>query len=240
MKKLRVILIVLFIAAMLAVGASGCFLLHDHSSPDSMEIDGETYVKGFYGDLYVVGIAYRESQTAEFESTNHYWWNVEGAPFELYCAQNKEAMLWNPTVYCKQSEYEEVKAYYADVSNYDYYIGGWEEGEPRIQLSESDGTDYAERAIQFKDGITGSIFDKNNKRLVTVDGVDWFDWYRAVIYHVSKDGLFTTERSEWAICNDNLYIAYDSDDDKHQTTFYYPDEDVSNHIVALFKKYQII
>lgn len=218
---------------------SGCFLLPSHNDPKSMEISGETYMRGFYDGLYVVGIPYREPETAVFDSQYHNWWKVDGVPFEMYCAQNKEALIWTPAVYCKESEFDEVNAYYADTVNYDYYIGGWEEGEPRIKLSERDGTEYAERAIQFKAGIRGGIFDPYKDRLVTVE-TEYFDWYRAVIYRVSKDGLFTTVKSEWAICDDYLYIDHGYNEDEGLATFYRTDEDVSEHMVSLFKKYGLL
>lgn len=239
MKKFFYILIALIIATITVVNLSGCFLLPKYNNPKSMEIGGETYVTGFYDELYVVGIQYHEPETAEFDSDYHYWWKVDGVPFEMYCAQNKEALNWTPAVYCKKSEFDKVNAYYDDTANYDYYIGGWEEGEPRIRLSENDGTEYAERAIQFKLGIRGGIFDPYKDRLVTVE-TEYFEWYRAVIYRVSKDGIFTTEKSEWAICNDYLYIAHGYDDDKRQTTFYRTDEDVSEHMVSLFRQYGIL
>lgn len=239
MRKLFHILTIMTIVLVGTASLSGCFLLPSHNDPESMEINGETYVRGFYDGLYVVGIPYHEPETAAFDSQYHNWWKVDGVPFEMYCAQNKEAMNWTPAVYCRESEFDEVKAYYAETANYDYYIGGWEEGEPRIQLSESDGTEYAERAIQFKAGIRGGIFDPNKDRLVDVK-VEYFDWYRAVIYRVSKDGLFTTEQSEWAICNDYLYINQGYDGDSGQATFYHTDEDVSRHMVNLFKKYGLI
>ena len=218
---------------------SGCFLLPKYNDPASMEIGGERYVRGFYDELYVVGIPYQEPETAAFDSPYHHWWKVDGTPFELYCAQNKEALNWTPAVYCRESEFDRVSAYYANTAHYDYYIGGREEGAPRVKLSENDGTAYAERAIQFKAGAKGGIFDPYKDRLVDVK-VEYLDWYRAVIYRVSQDGLFTTERSEWAICDDRLYIAHGHDEEEGLTTFYSPDEDVSEHMVNLFRQYGLI
>ena len=227
------------IAAVAAASLSGCFWLPSCNDPESMEIDGETYVSGFYDGLYVVGISYRAPETAAFESQYHNWWKVGGASFEMYCAQNKEALNWTPAVYCRESEFDQAKAYYTDTANYDYYIGGWEEGAPRVKLSEEDGTEYAERAMQCKADVTGGVSDGHENRLVTV-GTENFDWYRAVIYRMSKDGIFTTEQSEWAIYSDNLYVFSGYDGEKRQATFYRTDEDVSAHMVSLFKEYGLL
>lgn len=240
MKKAYKIAAAVFLAVFMAAIFVGCSLLPSRQNPKSVEVDGETYVSGFYGDdLYVVGVAYRAAETAEFETKYHNWWQVENAPFAMYCAQNKEAQNWTPALYCKESEFETVKAYYASVKNYSYYIGGWEEGQPQIELAESDGTEYAERAIRFKSELHSGVFSPYNDRLVTF-GVADFDWYRAVIYRTSADGIFTTTRSEWAICKGALYISHSYDDEKQEGTFYSTDQDVSDHMVALFGRYGLI
>lgn len=241
MKKLFCILIVSAMAAVAAAGLSGCFLLPKYNDPASMEIEGEVYVTGFYDNLWPSGITVGEDEPAAFESRYHNWWKVENAPYDMYCAQNKEALYWTPAVYCKEGEFAEVEAYYSDPENYNYYIGRPLTDDADVLLGGEDEV-YAERAIAFimeLDGTfgVGGIFDPLEDRKV-VFNVEWFDWDRVTIYRTSKDGFFTTLHMELAVYNGGLYSPYD--EQNGQTTFYRFDEDVSEHMVGLFRKYGIL
>lgn len=97
------------------VNLSACSILPKYSDPESMEIQGQKYVTGFYDNLWPVGITVSENEPAAFESKYHYWWKVENAPFDMYCAQNKEALYWKPAIYCKESQFEQVKAHYSNI-----------------------------------------------------------------------------------------------------------------------------
>lgn len=242
MKK-SIIVFVLLIAVICMVILSGCSLLPKYSDPKSMEIDGEIYVTGFYDNLWPDGITVGEDEPAAFESKYHNWWKVENAPFDMYCAQNKEALYWNPTIYCKESQYDEVKDYYSNAENYNYYIGRYLEDDTSVLLGEND-EEYAERAVKFIMELdnafgAGGIFDPFEDRKVTFN-VELFDWDRVTIYRVSKDGFFTTLHMELAIYDGGLY-RYSSYDEKNmQTTFYRFDEDVSEYMVALFIKLNVL
>ena len=234
----------LFMAAAVAaffVCLSGCSLLPEYSDPKSMEIEGEVYVTGFYENLWPDGITVGEDEPAVFESNYHNWWKVKNAPFNMYCAQNKEALYWNPAIYCKESEFKEVEAYYSDPENYNYYIGRYLEDDTSVLLGEND-EEYAERAIRFIMELdntfgVGGLFDPFEDRKVTYD-VEWLDWDRVTIYRVSKDGFFTTLHMELAIYNGGLYDPID--EQNGQTTFYRFDEDVSEYMAALFVELNVI
>lgn len=240
MKKVFCFLIVFIMAAVTAANLSGCSLLSKYNDPKSMEIDGEIYVTGFYDDLWADGITVGEDEPAAFESNYHYWWKVKNAPFDMYCAQNKEALYWNPAIYCKESQFDEVEAYYSDPENYDYYIGRYLEDDTSVLIGEEDEV-YAEQAIKFimqlDSAGVGGLFDPLEDRKVTFN-VEWLDWDRVTIYRTSKDGFFTTLHMELAIYNGELYMAYDEQNGR--TTFYRFDEDVSEHMVGLFGQYGML
>ena len=232
------------VAALLCVAyLSGCSLLPQYSDPARMEIDGQTFVTGFYDHLWPDGIVVGEGEPAAFESEYHIWWKVDGAPFELYCAQNKEALYWNPAIYCRESEFEEVEAYYADPENYHFYIGRYLEEDTSVLLGNDDAA-YAERAIGFIMELdstfgVGGIFDPFMEKTVAFSGeVSGYD--RVTIYRVSKDGFFTTLHMELAVCDGGLYRYRSYDEQKDQTIFYRFDDDVSEHMVNLFERYELI
>ena len=243
MRKLFRILIIMAIAAVGTASLSGCFLLPQYNDSNSMEIGGETYVTGFYDNLLASGISYHEPETAEFESKYHNWWKVEGAPFDMYCAQNKEALNWHPAIYCKQRQFDEVKAYYTNPDNYNYYIGMYLEYDTTVLLGEYD-EEYAERAIEFIIELdnafgAGGIFDPLEDRKITVSG-EALDSDKVTIYRVSKDGFFTTIRLALTVYDGMLYCHHSYDEQKDQTTFYFFDEDVSRHMVNLFEQCGLI
>ena len=243
MKKFVLTIISALLLALMTLSLCGCFILPKYSDPKSIEIADEIYVNGFYDNLWVDGITVAEETPPDMETKYHYWWKVDNAPFDMYCAQNKEKLYWNPSIYCKKSEYEKVKAYYASPENYDYFIGTYLKDENHIKLDEQ-YEEYAEKAIEFIIALdstfgVGGIFDPFEDRKITVD-VEFLDWDRVTIYRISKDGFFTTLHMELAIYNGTLYRHVSSDDSKKQTVFYCFDDDVSRHMVDAFLSYEII
>lgn len=226
---------------------AACSLLPSHRDPARIEIGGEAYVSGFYENLWPDGIAFGEDDPPAFETEYHLWWEVAGTPFSLYCAQNKEALYWNPTVYCKESESEEAGAYYADAKNFDYYMGlyGDSHKDERIKLGGAD-TALLEKAIS----LNARIQENAGKGLLT-GKKDFSDIeisipyaevlpVQPVFYRMSKDGFFTTIQNEWLVADGNLYIfgSYDGDTDMY--TAYIIDSAASAYMIALLNKYGLL
>ena len=242
MKK-SIITFISLIALFFMVNLSACSILPKYSDPESMEIQGQKYVTGFYDNLWPVGITVSENEPAAFESKYHYWWKVENAPFDMYCAQNKEALYWKPAIYCKESQFEQVKAHYSNALNYNYYIGRYLEDDTSVLLDKND-EEYAERAIKFIIDLdstfgVGGLFDPFEDRKVTFN-IELLDWDRVTIYRVSKDGFFTTLHMELAIYDGELSRYSSYDEEKRQTTFYSFDDDVSKHMVRLFNNLNVL
>ena len=229
MRAIRRILTAAAITAIAAV-LSACAFLPAYRDPERIEIGGEAYVSGFYENLWPDGIAFGEDDPPAFETEYRLWWEVMGAPFSLYCAQNKEALYWNPTIYCKESESEEIGAYYADTGNFDYSMGlyGDSHKDERIKLNGAD-TALLEKAIS----LNARIQENAGKGLLT--GKKDFSFYR-----VSKDGFFTTIQNEWLVAGGNLYIfgSYDGDTDMY--TAYIIDSAASAYMIALLNKYGLL
>lgn len=246
---MRAILRILAAAATTASAAvlSACAFLPSHRDPERIEIGGESYVSGFYENLWPDGIVFDEDDPPAFETEYHLWWEVAGAPFSLYCAQNKEALYWNPTIYCKESESEEIGAYYADAKNFDYYMGlyGDSHKDERIKLNGAD-TALLEKAIS----LNARIQENAGKGLLT-GKKDFSDIeisipyaevlpVQPVFYRMSKDGFFTTIQNEWLVADGNLYIfgSYDGDTDMY--TAYIIDSAASAYMIALLNKYGLL
>lgn len=246
MRAIRRILTAAAITAIAAV-LSACAFLPAYRDPERIEIGGEAYVNGFYENLWPDGIAFGEDDPPAFETEYHLWWEVTGAPFSLYCAQNKEALYWNPTIYCKESESEEIGAYYADTGNFDYSMGlyGDSHKDERIKLNGAD-TALLEKAIS----LNARIQENAGKGLLT-GKKDFSDIeisipcaevlpVQPVFYRMSKDGFFTTIQNEWLVADGNLYIfgSYDGDTDMY--TAYIIDSAASAYMIALLNKYGLL
>lgn len=65
-------------ASVFASVLSACSLFPRYSDPESIEIDGERYVTGFYENLWPDGIVFDESDAPAFETKYHRWWKEAG------------------------------------------------------------------------------------------------------------------------------------------------------------------
>ena len=215
--------------ASITMFTSACSFLPKYSNPESIEIDGETYMTGFYENLWVEGIVFSEDDTPNFETEYHIWWKVENALFDLYCAQNKEALWWNPAIYCKKSQFDKVKNYYADTDNFNYYTGlyGDSNKSNRILLDGNLNYSLLEEAIVLNMQIEANL----GKGLLT-GKEDFSDIevhvpsdeilpVQPVLYRVSKDGFFTTIQNSWIVTKTEIYIEgkYDGATEQSYTAY---------------------
>lgn len=215
--------------ASITMFTSACSFLPKYSNPESIEIDGETYMTGFYENLWVEGIVFSEDDTPNFETEYHIWWKVENALFDLYCAQNKEALWWNPAIYCKKSQFDKVKNYYADTDNFNYYTGlyGDSNKSNRILLDGNLNYSLLEEAIVLNMQIEANL----GKGLLT-GKEDFSDIevhvpsdeilpVQPVLYRVSKDGFFTTIQNSWIVTKKEIFIEgmYDGEAEQSYTAY---------------------
>ena len=220
---------------------AGCSLLHDHSDPKSVKIDGKTYVTGFYENLWTDGIPYLREEPADYESKTHQWWKLRDTPFDMYCAEHKEALIWQPAVYCLEGQYDKAKAYYKDPQNYDYYIGIYLDDDNHVK---ADGDrrlleEVVSAAMQFEQtALRGGVFDPYRDKKVTY-GVAWLEWQRPTVYRVSRDGLFTTIHLELAIYDGKLLIPHTGGESESAFYDLFPEE-AGSYVIELFYKYGII
>ncbi len=228
-----------FIAALLAALMPACSLLPKYGDPESIEIEGETYVTGFYEDLWPAGIVFGEDDEPAFETKYHLWWEVEGATFDMYCAQNKDALWWNPAIYCRESMFDTVKDYYADTDNFDYYTGLYGDGNEagRILLEGELDLSLLEEAVALNMKVEanegkGLLTGKEDFSDIEVHiPVDEILPVQPVLYRVSKDGFFTTARNNWIVTDGEVYIAGVYDGEEPQTYTAYKTSDGSGRYI---------
>ncbi len=207
---------------------TGCGLLNN--PPQSVVIDGTEYVTGFYKNLYIVGgIRYREKETSLFEQHNHYWWKLDGGNFDFYYALHKDSqtgdLLSSYTLYCQKSRFDEVKNYYGNSDNFDYYLVSGSENEKLIE----DGADRnaTENAVKYTLNAEKSIKLKQTS----------FNAERPSFSKKSKDGIFGFGK-EVVYYEGNLYFFnYYKDTEAYLSAI---DENTNRDLKNLFVKYEII
>ena len=247
-KKLFSVASVVMIASIIIL-TSACSFLPKYSDPDSIDIDGETYMAGFYENLWVEGIVFGEDDILDFETKYHIWWKVENAPFDMYCAQNKEALYWNPTIYCKKNQFDTVKNYYADTNNFNYYTGlyGDSNKDSRIRLDGELNYSLLEEAIALNMQIEassgkGHLTEKENLSDIEIHiPSDEILPIQPVLYRVSKDGFFTTIQNSWIVTKNAVYIEgkYDGETEQSYTAYKISSES-NEYILKLLSENDIV
>lgn len=247
-KKLSSIASVVMIAS-ITILTSACSFLPKYSDPESIDIDGETYMTWFYENLWVEGIVFSEDDIPNFETKYHIWWKVENAPFDMYCAQNKEALYWTPTIYCKKNQFDTVKNYYADTNNFNYYTGlyGDSNKDSRIRLDGELNYSLLEEAIALNMQIEassgkGHLTEKENLSDIEIHiPSDEILPIQPVLYRVSKDGFFTTIQNSWIVTKNAVYIEgmYDGETEQSYTAYKISSE-ANEYILKLLFEHDIV
>ncbi len=147
----------------------------------------------------------------------------------MYCAQNKEALYWNPTIYCKKNQFDTVKNYYADTNNFNYYTGlyGDSNKDSRIRLDGELNYSLLEEAIALNMQIEassgkGHLTEKENLSDIEIHiPSDEILPIQPVLYRVSKDGFFTTIQNSWIVTKNAVYIEgmYDGETEQSYTAY---------------------
>lgn len=229
-------LLVLLTAGMFSL--SGCGLLPYYWDPKSITIDDKEYISGFYNGLYLVGIEFKEFSSSLFTSGNHHWWHLYDSTFDMYYCRHKDSLNWFPTLYCNKDQFDEVKDYYHNTDNFDYYLAIHLEDGTEKMLTEDVDKSIIEQAVSLIVDVDSAIPSKKYKRAnFDFDGKNYI---RPSIYRRSKDGLFTTTRREFIYYENNIYVRYVGGILNGSYNALVLDDDVNAYIVSLLKEYGIV
>jgi hypothetical protein len=205
-KKFFAVLLSTILAILVLSGCSLSFIV-----PESIRIDNKTYKTGFYGTLYP-----NEFPLTEYTLQNTFFKlvRIDHDTFELYHAGIGPYPYG--TIYCEESQYEQVSEYYNDPANYTYYcILGVDKTDgtcaQTVELPDVD-TALFDDLLSFADQSGYDPFDsQHNSKVETVDlpmpddDVDT----RMVFYKESNDGLFCSEIGvDYYIIDNSLYRVF--------------------------------
>lgn len=196
----------LFICSLAAFVLSGCMRMASEP-PEYLELGNERYRTRFYGDLYPNGLEFTKEE-----------FSIEG---ETYRRVKNDKFNWihgfigpkGETVYCKESEWDEAKAYYEDDTNYEYYceIGVETVTEKpvtkRIQNMDSEKLQALQNFAKESDYDPFNPRKKVEKEIIDIP--DEKQCPQLIFYKKSKDGYFISYRgSYFFIIDKKLYLLY--------------------------------
>mgnify|MGYP001639088565 CR=1 FL=1 len=191
---------------------SGCGLAPE--APKVLQIGNKTYKTGFYGTLYPHKYSLTEHTVQDDDLT---LFRIANDTFELYYADVGPYV--EGTIYCEESQYEQVLAYYGDLANYTFFctlgvdtVNGT--SAHTVELSNVD-TAMFDDLLSFADKSCYDPFDsQHNSKVETVelpmpdDTVD----IRMVFYKESNDALFCSSKgADYYIIDNSLYMVYQYD-----------------------------
>jgi energy-coupling factor transporter transmembrane protein EcfT len=195
-------------------------LLHSNSSNQSVSvtIDGVTYRSGFYGDLYPVfgQVGDIGSDTLEeeilFDDGNRKFRRVD---FEGHdWVHSYTGQYSGGTVYCAESQWEQMSDYYTDPLNFEYYYGvGYYMVETSTSIPDIDPQKFDELMAFSRENEYQPFNSSSNKKVSQkTRRIPEDEFHQGVcFYRVSNDGYFTTVKSP-------MYFEHD---DKLLLVFYH-------------------
>lgn len=226
-KKRRILfkIIAVSLTTALMLQLSGCalrqLLLYDfddilYDVPETVEVEGETYRKGFYSDdLWPVNLEHSEEKYVIDGIT---FYPVEVGEFDCLHAPHT-GKTTNGTVYCLDSQWEEAKEYYADLENFTYYCEitpPWIAGTEQSDVHQIDDMDaemfdalrnWADNRNDPFDAVEQTLGDIEESDPIYLPSLPEF--YCLFFYKKSIDGCFQTfQGDQFSIIDGTLYYIH--------------------------------
>ncbi len=192
MKKFYVIFVI-FIVSIL----SGCKLIPGYSDPSSLTVDGKKYITGFYDDLYALNDEL-DFSTSSFVEGNFHWWVYEGnEPFDMYFCEHKEAIMWKPTFYVLESQFNDAKEYYKNINNFKYYMSEYSQ-EDYYEVSGNDVVfEYVVQTI-----LHNNVGNHSERLKIQIDS----EFEQISFFRQSNGGLFITTKEVNYVVDGVFYV----------------------------------
>ena len=244
MKKLRTAICATLSIACL-FGSAGCIHFHK-DPPKSIVIDGEKYVSGFYDGLLTTEHRYLGNTPCSFRTDDSYeWWSYDDTAYKLYCCEHEDSMVWSPDIYCKESQFDEVKAYYQSAESFDYYFSTGNGKDNKVKIPDTESKEVLNEIVEyFVKKSKNSKYDPfANSGYTTVKyDLETWDYIQVKPFKISVDGIFvTTHGKGFYYSDDQLYAlkgssgisgAFGADNTK---TFYLLEGEKYEYLLSLFK-----
>lgn len=213
----------LLLAACLTVLPS-CRLLRTFMphKPERVTVEGVSYRRGFYGDLYPQNIV-READGPCYEIDGYKFYPVSGSPYAwLICTNGdstaqraEDGTLHEGTLYCAEGQWEEARAYYGDPAHFSCFCrvgGNFTDAEPEVVPLPALEPAQFDALMAFAQAHCYEPFQTARNEGIDTRRVPYPDQDgapRLIVYRESADGFFTsTRRFHFYILDGSLLLIY--------------------------------
>ena len=197
----------------------------------TVTIDGNTYKRDFYRyygyDLHVIGIEGKEFETAYYQEKSYLYWLEENYKFPMCFGIHKDSVVWFPTLFCIDNQYDEAVEYYSDLNNFNYFYGKRFDEESYTKVEQDEYKDAIEWAIELMKKHPSKYRVKMN-----IDSWNIID-ERVVFFRQTIDDLFCTTKEEFWRIDNQIYHLQTHFADTGETILYKLDEDVNATLIEL-------
>jgi len=185
-------------------------------TPETVIINGVTYRNGFYGDLVPVfgqvGDIGSDTLLNEiiYDDGKHEFRRVDFEGHDWVHSYIGE--YTGGTVYCVDSQWEKMRDYYMDPSNFEYYYGvGFYISETSVKVPEIDYQKFDELMV-FGNENSYKPFDRrfNEEIMKKARRIPKSEFHGSVcFYKISIDGYFATSKQPmYFVYGDKLYLVF--------------------------------
>ena len=211
--------------------------------PEQVQIDNKTYKTGFYGTLFPHEYSLTEYTVKSDDLTLV---RIAHDAFDLYHAD--VGPYTTGTIYCEESQYEQVLAYYSNPENYAFFCDlgvSRIDGTSSIQTVELSNVDPVlfDDLLNFAEKSSYVPFNSlHNSKVKTVElpMPDHTVDTRIVFYKESNDSLFCSSKGyDFYIIDNVLYMVYqyDGHDEDEKLIAVKAPENISGYFVSLMEPF---
>lgn len=199
---------------------------------DTIEINGIVYRNKFQGDLILRNPQYK-NEPVLIDDTGRYF-QLEGTDYELIYDVTSSQIGHSESVYCRDDQWQELKAYYSDTENFSYqYITNQKGGKFESHTVDEMDIKKLNELISFCEKNSYNPFsgsDSDNTRTVSTSSLSKTE-YRFGMN--SNDGLFSSGAASLYISENKLVLEYYSMMRKGKTLVIDVPEDLSDYFISI-------
>ncbi|MGN1194212.1 MAG: hypothetical protein ACI4SB_01880 [Acutalibacteraceae bacterium] len=180
------------------------------SGTDTLTVDGVLYRNNFQSKMTLSSDYYNSLE--EIQSSDKYLYRVKDAPFDIIYDPDPlitRDIAVSDVIYCRDDQWQELHAYYANPDNYDYsYIAVDEyRNLDRHTINNPDREKFDELVVWFEENSFNLINGITNPQLsYPVLNDEHFIKYRFIVE--TKDKIFSKGAGEFYVQNSKLSLIY--------------------------------
>lgn len=200
----------------------------------TVTIDGVVYRNKFQGDLILRNPVYGR-EPALIDNTGRYF-RLEGIDYDLIYDVTSKQIGHSESVYCRDDQWQELKAYYSNTENFTYqYITNQKGGKFEVHTVNEMDINKLNNLVDFCEKNSYDPFvssGSGNTRSVSTSSLGKTE-YRFGMN--SNDGLFSLGASSFYLLDNNLVLEYNSVMSKGKTLIVDAPKELSEYFISIIK-----